>query len=148
MTIKNNKDLSGLIIRPFKPKDQEAVVALGEASGMGTLTDFENLTVIMHKTDVLIGFIRIHSFSGVAYVNPVVIDNDWQGLGLGKLLMKRSLECYRELRFVARGSAVPFYESLGCTTIPWEMIAPEIAADCDGCDQAKTCNPLPMRMME
>ena len=94
---------------------------------------------------MLAGFCRIRIYSGVAHVNPIVVAETLRGMHIGERLMHVARERYGELRFVARGYAVGFYEKLGCTPCTWEDIAPEVAGDCDGCTALESCKPFPMR---
>ncbi len=58
----------------------------------------------------------------VAHVNPVVVNRDWRGYGVGRALMDDALARYGELRFVARGGAVAFYRALGYEEISWDDV--------------------------
>lgn len=136
----------GFRLRPLADGDGEQIVGLGEAADMGTLELHLETTVAVNAGNRVIGFLRISTYGHVRYVNPLVVDPSWRGYGVGTALMRQVACRYGDLRFVARGSSRPFYEKLGCDAIPWSMIAPEIASDCDGCDRADTCGPFPMRM--
>ena len=77
-------------------------------------------------------------------MNPVVSCATWRGWGVGRALVEEALARVGELRLVARGASVPFYRALGFKEVPWDAIAPTIAADCDGCEMRGECAPLPM----
>ncbi len=77
-------------------------------------------------------------------MNPVVIESARRGRGIGRALMRFARQRKGPLRFVARGYAVPFYQKLGCTTIPWSEIPASLASDCDAGDMLATCFPQPM----
>ncbi len=133
-------------ITPAQPDDEPELVNLGERAGMGTLKGFDTTLVARFEDGSLAGFCRLRIFDGIAYVNPIVTSEDARGTGVGTALMKAARDKYGELRFVARGYAVPFYRQLGCVEIPWDMICHEVASDCDGCDEFEACKPLPMMM--
>jgi predicted N-acetyltransferase YhbS len=136
----------GISIRPLDSSDLKTVIRLGEEAAMGTLDTFKDTTIACDDTGEIIAFLRLNHIDEVHYVNPLVVAPLWQGKGIGSALMFHVLEQKRELRFVARGSSVPFYQKLGCEMIPWELISPQIVSDCDGCEREKTCDPHPMRM--
>ncbi len=134
-------------IRRFEKTDEDTVVALGEKADMGRLSGFQHTEVAVKiDTEEILGFCRIRIFNGVAHVSPIVVSKEAQGLGVGTALMEHCVRIYGELRFVARGYAVPFYRSLGCTEIGWDEISHEAAEDCTRCSSAASCNPLPMVM--
>lgn len=92
----------------------------------------------------VLGFIRIVRSAGRDYVCPIVVDPCAQGRGVGVALMDFAHERFGTLRFVARGSAVPFYESLGCRETSWSDIALDISSDCVDCPDRAGCAPQPM----
>jgi GNAT superfamily N-acetyltransferase len=139
-----------MTIRPFRPSDEPRLVELGQHEDMGTLVGFDTTLVAEGTGDgaagTILGFCRLRILDGIAYVNPVVTDPAYRRRGVGEALMNAACEEYGELRFVARGYAVPFYRGLGCTDVDWSAIAPEVASDCDGCTLFGTCHPQPMCM--
>lgn len=142
-----NEHRTDFLIRPFEPADEQAVVVLGEAAGMGILKGFEHTAVAQDASgETVLGFCRIRIFDGIAYVNPLVIADQARGMGIGSALMLHCADLYGELRLVARGYAVPFYRSLGCTLAQWDDIAPEVAQDCPACPDAAVCRPQPMKL--
>ena len=56
-------------------------------------------------------------------------------------------ERYGGIRLVSRGSSLAFYRALEYADIDWELIAPEIASDCDGCPMREECKPQPMEIV-
>lgn len=132
-------------IRPAEPRDLDAVAQLAEEADMGTLSD-RGLTYVAEQDGALVGFIRLLEDEGQWYVNPVVVAEGHRRQGIGQALMAFAHDRYGELRFVARGSAVPFYEALGCHRVPWEAIASLVADDCDDCGMRESCHPLPMAL--
>lgn len=132
-------------LRPARAQDLPLLNAYAATEGMDALGDVSGVTVAVNDEDVPVGFVRIQRGSnGAAHVNPVVSCSTWRGVGVGRALMEDALAREGELRFVARGPIVPFYRSLGCADLPWDAIASEIAADCDGCPMLGECCPQPM----
>lgn len=132
-------------IRPSIPEDAERIAALADESDMGELSD-RGITWVAERDHQIVGFIRLLEDEDQWYVNPVVVDAAYRREGIGAALMTFAHKRYGELRFVARGYAVPFYEALGCENVSWDVIAPLVADDCDGCSMLATCHPQPMRM--
>lgn len=135
-----------LVIRPARKDDSADIVALGQKAMMGTLDGFDETLVACFDDHTIAGFCRIRTIDGIAYVNPVVVDESMRRKGIGATLMETARNIHGELRFVARGGAVAFYRSLACDEIPWSEIHREIARDCDDCEDFDSCHPLPMRM--
>ena len=134
-----------LVLRPATNKDAPAVAQLAAEADIDELSERGHLFVA-DDGERVVAFIRLVEAEGCWYVNPVVVARPLRRRGIGAALMGFARECFGELRFVARGYAVPFYEALGCEKVSWDAIAPLIAADCDGCEMAPTCNATPMRM--
>lgn len=120
------------------------MVALGLVEDMGTLEGFETTLVARSDQGEMAGFCRVRIYQGVAHVNPLVTAPAFRKMGVGRLLMEAACKRYGELRFVARGYAVGFYERIGSVNIGWEQIAPEVASDCDDCSLYPGCHPQPM----
>ena len=133
------------VLREAIPGDAAAIAALAAEASVGELSD-RGRNFVAEREGAVAGFIRLVEADGCWYVNPVVVAAEHRRTGLGALLMAFARERFGELRFVARGYAVPFYEALGCEKASWDAIAPIIAADCDTCDAAPTCHATPMRM--
>lgn len=130
-------------IRAAEERDGAAIVRLAEEASMGTLSTIGE-SLVAEEGGRILGFVRITSIDGIAYVNPVVVSPDAQGRGLGRALMEAARAERGELRFVARGGALPFYEALGCERITWDDVAEAIASDCPTCDDLETCGPVPL----
>lgn len=131
-------------MRIAEERDAGAIVALAEQAGMGTLSTIDG-SLVAEEYDRILGFVRISIIDGIAYVNPVVVSPDAQRTGVGHALMEAARDEHGELRFVARGGALPFYEALGCERIGWGEIAEAIASDCPTCNDLESCGPVPMR---
>ena len=114
--------------------------------GMDAIPSIEGETVAVNEDDVPIGFLRVwvDASDGQAYVNPIVVYEPWRGYGIGRALMEDAKKRFGGIRLVSRGSSIPFYRALDYADIGWELIAPEIAGDCDGCEMREECTPQPM----
>ena len=131
-----------------------AIARLAAEAGMGSLSDRGVSFVAVEggaadrEGDVgsgkVLGFIRIVRSAERDYVCPIVVDPCAQGRGVGVALMDFAHKRFGTLRFVARGSAVPFYESLGCRETSWSDIALDISSDCVDCPDRAGCAPQPM----
>lgn len=132
-------------IRDACDEDLSTLNAFNYAEGMDALPSVENIRVVVNATGEIVGYLRLaFSPEGVAHVNPVVTYPTWRGYGVGRALMEEALERYGELRFVARGTSVGFYERLGYRAIPWDEVCLDVAEDCRGCTLAEECKPVPM----
>ncbi|MGN0077430.1 MAG: GNAT family N-acetyltransferase [Coriobacteriales bacterium] len=131
-------------ITPAQPEDEPRLVALGQAEDMGALEGFDTTLVARSAEGAVAGFCRIRVYGGRPHVNPLVTAPAFRRQGVGAQLMREAAATWGELYFVARGNAVPFYNAIGSTPVPWEEIAPEVAGDCDGCPLLAGCHPQPM----
>lgn len=131
-------------IRTADERDARAIAALAEQAGMGELSTIDG-SLVAEDNGRILGFIRISIIGGIAYVNPVVVSPDAQRSGIGQALMEAARSKHGELRFVARGGALPFYEAMECEKLDWSDIAETIASDCPTCGDLESCNPVPMR---
>lgn len=135
-----------ILVREAIEADAAQITRLADDARMGPLSDRGVVFVAedVHEPGLILGFIRIVEAEGSSYVNPIVVAAEGQGRGVGRLLMERMRVRFGRLLFVARGEAVPFYEALGCAPVAWNVIAPLIAEDCEGCVERATCRPRPM----
>lgn len=133
-------------LRPARDADMDYVNAYAAWEGMDAIPSPEGVTVAVNEDDVPIGFVRVwvDPQNGQAYVNPIVLYQPWRGFGIGRLLMEDVHERFGSIRLVSRGVSIPFYRALGYEDVEWELIAPEIASDCDGCEMREECTPQPM----
>lgn len=135
-------------LRPAQVDDLPYLNGYAAAEGMDALASAQGVTVAVNEDDVPVGFLRLQKGSnGVEHVNPVVTCGPWRGWGVGRALVADALEKTGELRLVARGGSVAFYEALSFAPLSWEAIALEIAADCEGCEMREECCPRPMGRM-
>ncbi len=133
-------------LRAAAPADKPYLDAFCFAEGMDNLPDLEGVTVAVNADDEPVGFIRlVQGANGVWHVNPVVVHPTWRGYAVGRTLTERALAAKGELRLVARGAAVPFYERLGFTACAWEDVDMSVTEDCEGCPWRSECAPCPMR---
>lgn len=136
-------------LRAAVEKDRALIDRYTYAEGMDTLPSLENVTVAANADDQCVGFLRLaFSEAGIAHVNPVVVYSAWRGYGVGRALVEDALARCGELRLVARGQSIPFYQALGFAETTWDNIAPGVTEDCANCDIREECGPLPMVRME
>lgn len=135
-----------ILVREAIEADDGQIARLADDARMGPLSDRGVVFVAAdaHDPERLLGFVRIVEAEGSFYVNPIVVAADGRGRGVGRLLMEHMRARFGRLLFVARGEAVPFYEALGCAPVSWNVIAPLIAEDCNGCVERASCCPQPM----
>ncbi len=132
-------------IRPAQDDDLETIEAYAAMEGMGPIVSVDNISVAVNDGGDIVGFIRLAvSDEGVWHVNPVVTYPTWRGYGIGRMLVEDALDRCGELRLVARGSSLPFYEALGFEPVAWEAIHPPIAAECAECELYDECGPHPV----
>ncbi len=75
------------------------------------------------------------------YVYPIIVFRNWQGYGVGRILIKEAYRQYGELRLVACRASRDFYPKCGFEPLPWEEVAERIASDCESCPDLNTCEP-------
>lgn len=132
-------------IRDAREDDLPTLNAYNYSEGMDAFSSAENIRVAVNGADEIVGYLRLaFSPEGVAHVNPVVTYPTWRGYGVGRALMDEALERYCELRFVARGTSVGFYEKLGYRVIPWGEVCLDVSEDCRRCTLVEECKPVPM----
>ena len=121
-------------LRPAREGDWELINYYAYREGMDAIPSLENVTVAANGDDDCVGFCRLaFSEAGIAHVNPVVINEQWRGYGVGRALIDDARAHHDEIRLVARGKSIEFYRVLGFTEIPWDDIAPGVTEECDGC---------------
>ena len=133
-------------IRDAAESDLPAINAMSAAEGMGAAEATDVVFVAVNADGEAVGFIRLaHDEEQGWHINPVVVYPTWRRHGVGKALVAYALDRFGELRLVSRGTSRAFYEALGFEAVPWEMVSPPIAAECDGCEAFGECSPVPMR---
>lgn len=142
---------SGLSIVEAGQEHARSIASLALQAGMGELSNrgvsfvaVEDHPEAPDCDKSVLGFVRVVRSAGHDYVCPIVVDDQARGRGVGLALMELAHERFGTLRFVARGSAVPFYESLGCRETSWADIASDISSDCLDCPDKAGCAPQPM----
>ena len=131
-------------LRPARARDLASIDAMTAAESMPSVPNIDNITVATNKAGEVVGFIRLQLDDGVWHINPVVTYPTWRGYGVGKALVKDALKRTGELKLVARGPSVPFYEAMRFDKVDWDQVGPKIAGECDGCPMRGECNPQPM----
>ena len=134
-------------MRKATESDQPDIARLACEAGMGELTP-RGRSYIATDGSRTLGFVRVVQIEGKHFVEPIVVDASVRRLGIGSKLMEYIQQRYEVLRFVARGNAVLFYESLGCKRTIWSEIASIISSDCLHCPDFDSCNPIPMELLQ
>ena len=112
-------------LRPAREKDRELIDWYLYNEGMDRIPSLDNVTVAVNADDVCVGLCRILvGCNEVAHVNPVVVNRDWRGYGVGRALMDDALARYGELRFVARGGRWRFTGHSATRRSPGTMWTP------------------------
>ena len=134
-------------IRDAEERDMPNVQYYAALEGMDNLPGTELVRVAVNADDVPVGFCRLQADEqGIYYVNPIVVCAPWRGFGVGRALIEDAVERAGELRLIARGESVGFYERLGFSPMPWNMVDLEAASeDCENCFAREECHPVPMR---
>lgn len=132
-------------LRPAASSDKPLLDAYCRAEGMDSIPGIDDVTVAQNASGEPVGFIRLaQGANGIWHVNPVVVYGAWRGYGVGRALTEAALEEKGELRMVARGAAVPFYERLGFTACSWDDVDMTVTEQCDGCPFFDECAPHPL----
>ncbi|MDO5043792.1 MAG: GNAT family N-acetyltransferase [Coriobacteriia bacterium] len=137
-----------LAIREARSDDLELINYYALQDNLGDFSEGDTAYVIVNEDDQVLGAIRL-SFDEqkVAHVNPIVVNELWRGYGLGRELIAYVHKKYGELRLVARGSSVGFYEKLGFVPAHLDEIEPNVRAECVECPVVDTCKPMPMKLV-
>ena len=133
-------------IRDAVPEDVPIVNQLFASEDFPDVPGIEGLRVAADLDNTIYGACRVEiAPDGSANINPVVVFKVKQGLGVGASLVNDALKRYPDLRLVARGPSVGFYEQLGFFRCGWDDIDPKYRRDCDACPVLATCQPVPFR---
>ena len=133
-------------LRPAQEKDLVYINSYAYTEGMDNVPSTDLVWVAVNDQDIPVGFIRISNVDGTTgHINPVVILDSWRGYGVGKALVDYAQTLYPELRLVSRGTSHKFYDALDFETCEWDLIAEEVASECDGCPMYEECGPQPYR---
>ena len=132
-------------LRSARQDDAGTINAYASWEGMDNMPSMEDITVAQSAAGDVVGFLRVaRGATGVMHVNPVVTVSTWRGYGVGRALMDDALQRFGELRLVARGESVGFYEALGYARITWDDVDKAVVDDCDHCVMRAECGPVPM----
>ena len=156
------KTQTNVRLRPATEEDLPLLNAWCAENGIDNLPGIEGVTVAVAEQDTTdnlntpdgpnspdtpAGFVRVlQGANGYTHVNPIVVDSQHQGEGIGAVLMQDALQKYKELRLVSRGSSLGFYKHLGAEDIDWEDVDMNVVDDCVGCPIHAECNPQPVRL--
>lgn len=140
-------------IRPARPEDLPAIYAMMAAYDMvGEFsTDADEACAACYVAESphgLVGFARLETVNGCAYLRPIVVDRDSRGQGIGRSLLEHMLQLAPGLTVISRGSAVDFYARSGFGRIAWECIPQVYRDECAGCTDLKICAPIPMQHLQ
>lgn len=131
-------------LRPGEPRDRARLDVLLTAEDMRGQFPPHEFTVC-ELGGVVVGAARVEIMDNRAWIRPIVVDDAYQGSGIGSALVEAALTNHETLFAVARGPAVPFYERLGFEPVPWDEVPGVLWHECDGCPDVRSCGPLPMR---
>lgn len=133
-------------LRAAVESDVEKINVLANSINMPPLDSAEEVKIAVTPEGRIVGYIHVLAGqNGAMHVQSVASDPTWRGKGVGRALMEDAYAAHGDLRLVARGTAVGFYQTLGYEETPWESIDFTVADDCFACDERDTCHPLPMR---
>lgn len=133
-------------IRDAVDADLAIIQMLFDDGDFPDITNVAGIRVAATLDNVIYGALRIEfDREGVANVNPVVVFEVVRGMGVGEALVKDALKMFPELRLVARGHVVGFYEKLGFERCGWEGVDEIYHEECMDCPVLETCGPVPMQ---
>ena len=131
-------------IRRGQASDLAALETLLGQAEMGTTGLAPEDFLVAEEGETLVGTVLLQRVDGDAYLRAMAVDPAWQGRGLGSLLVRTLVAGLDEVKLVARGGVVAFYQKLGFQKIGWESIAPSMRDECEGCPDLSGCQPIPM----
>lgn len=136
-------------LRDATEADLEQLNYFASLEGMDVMPGCAGIRVAVNEFDEPVGFCRLDADAqGIAYVNPIVVFDTWRGHGVGRALIEDAHARAGELRLVARGGSVGFYERLGFKPLAWAQVDLQAASeDCDNCPVRAECGPTPMRLV-
>lgn len=133
-------------LRLMAQDELNAVNALAVKEDMPPLDSADGVTLAVSPEGQIVGYIHVlPGADGAMHVQSLASDSDWRGIGVGRALIEQAYDQHHDLRLVARGSAVGFYQKLGYHEVPWEDIDFNVSDDCYSCEIRDMCHPLPMR---
>lgn len=138
-----------IVLRPGTADDLPIISELLAENGMDDLDDPVETCTVAEVDGELAGFIHIETIDGLAWIRPVIVTAGFEGEGVGSVLVNSMLARHGDLYIVARGDAVPFYERLGFTPLPWDVVPEVYCYECDHlCEDREGCGPTPMAHRE
>jgi N-acetylglutamate synthase-like GNAT family acetyltransferase len=94
----------------------------------------------------LVGLVRPEREGQAVYLRPVVVDSNWQGKGIGRLLVREISKGLPAVQVISRGETTGFYGSLGFIPMAWEQVPDRYRQECETCPDRGNCRPLPMSL--
>lgn len=105
---------------------------------------------VYFRDDKVVGCVALHIvWKDLAEVRSLAVEEEYRGLGLGKLLVERAVEDARELSIpkVFALTYVPdFFEKLGFTRIEKSELPHQVWADCVKCHKFPDCGEIPLTL--
>ena len=109
--------------------------------------------VAVNGEDTPVGFIRILEVKNEKnqekngnFVYPVIVFKNWQGYGVGRILIEKAHKHYGELKLVACKASREFYPKCGFEPLDWSRVATPVENDCKQCPDLSTCDPQPYKL--
>lgn len=101
-------------LRPAREGDWELINYYAYREGMDAIPSLENVTVAANGDDDCVGFCRLaFSEAGIAHVNPVVINEQWRGYGVGgrsSTMLERITMRFAWWRAGSQSSSIAFWD--------------------------------------
>jgi N-acetylglutamate synthase-like GNAT family acetyltransferase len=130
-------------LRPGSEPDRQAICTLLASSAMEA--DLPPQEFLVAEVDgQLVGLARLEWEGKTAYIRPVVVDDAWQGKGIGRRLIREISKGLPSVNVIARGSACGFYECIGFIPTGWDQIPGRYRQECITCPDLLFCQPVPM----
>lgn len=124
-------------------EDRSTLEALLAENGMGYADPIGAFTVARTDNEI-VGCARLEDHADLAMVRPVVVAASYRGHGIGRRLLETIMPSDKPTALVARGDAIPFYETCGFTVSDWSLMPPAHQQECACCDDHEKCRPQPL----
>ncbi|MCQ2752029.1 MAG: GNAT family N-acetyltransferase [Coriobacteriales bacterium] len=132
-------------IRNCIEEDLPVVRSLFYQEGMGDIDCIHGIRVAyLSENNQVIGACRVELMEDERYyVRPIVVDDAWQGHGVGKALITDAQKFYEKLYLVSQGRNVEFYKKCGFDTMSMQDVNQTLQNECKLCPD-KNCHPQAM----